>query len=244
MRIWNQLKMDITFQFRHGFYYAYLFVTLIFCLIIVFIPLAFKQFVALFFILTDTSVLGFFFIGGVLLLEKKQDLLNNAAITPLRLCEYILAKVISFSLLSVVSSLIIQATALQVPQNGLLFFFTITFSSILYTLFGLVVGTIAKSLNQYFALSFCFAILIVPSAAYFLQWTPYEIFTIFPLTAIFMLIKSGIYATPIHLWSIIGLFLWNILFFVLAYLALYKVIYSHISFLRFYRSKRKKGART
>ncbi len=231
MRICQLIKMDIAFQFRHGFYYAYLFVTVLFSLIIIFLPLPFKQLTALFFILTDTSVLGFFFIGGVLLLEKSQGLLNNTAVTPLRLTEYIFSKIISFLLLSLVSSLIIQSSTLQVPGNIVLFFFTIIFSGLLYTLFGLVLGSLAKSINQYFALSLCFVVLLIPSATYFLQWTPHEIFTLFPLTAIFLLIKSGIYATPISLWSISGLLLWNVLFFVFAYLALYKVIYSQVSFI-------------
>jgi fluoroquinolone transport system permease protein len=241
MRIYRLLRMDIAFQFRHGFYYAYLFVTAIFSLIIIFLPSSLKQLVAVFFILTDTSVLGFFFVGGVLLLEKKQALLHNPAVTPLRLSEYIFSKVISFLLLSMASSLIIQTTTLQLPRNTGLFLYTLTLSGILYTLFGVVLGTLAKSLNHYFALSFCFVVLIIPTASYFLEWTPYEIFTTFPFTAIFLLLKAGVYGTSVGPWSILGLVLWNLLFYAFAYLALYKVIYTRISFLFGLRQNLNKG---
>jgi len=226
MRLWRQLKTDFLFQFRHGFYYAYLFMVLLYGIIILFLPAAYKQICATLFILSDTSALGFFFIGGVLLLEKKQSLLTNVAVTPLRISEYICSKCVSFLLLSLGSSILIQAATLSPPGNIPLFLYCIISSSLLYTLFGLSLGILSGSVNQYFALSLCYLVFLVPAATYFLKVTPQAVFTVFPLTAAFLLFQASIHSLSPEVWSIAGMLGWNILFYFLGYLVLYRNIYT------------------
>jgi fluoroquinolone transport system permease protein len=230
MRLGQQLKMDILFQFRHGFYYAYLFVTVFYGIIIIFLPAVYRQLTALFLILSDTSVLGFFFIGGVVLLEKKQSLLTSLAVTPLRISEYIVAKCGSFLILITGSSLIIQACTGVIPQNPVLFLYAVVFSGLLYTLIGLLLGSLARSLNQYFALSMGSLVFFIPSVTYIMGLTPQPFFTIFPLTATYLLFQSALSPAPLSLWSMAGLLLWDALFFTVCYVALYRIIYGSLRF--------------
>jgi fluoroquinolone transport system permease protein len=228
MRLARQLKTDILFQFRQGFYYAYIFITVFYGVIIMFLPTAYRQVTALFLILSDTSVLGFFFIGGVVLLEKRQSLLTNVAVTPLSISEYIASKCLSFLILITGSSLAVQACTGLIPENPALFVYAVVLSGTLYTLFGLMLGTLAKSLNQYFALSMGFLVFFIPSATYILQLTPQTIFTAFPLTAAYLLFQSALTPAPLSLWSMAGLLLWNIIFFGVCYLVLYRYIYGSL----------------
>ena len=59
----------------------------------------------------DVSIFGFFFMGGMLYLEKDDGVLEALVATPLRTNDYLLTKIISLTLLSIVVSVAIMAIA-------------------------------------------------------------------------------------------------------------------------------------
>jgi len=100
MRLTAALTYDIRLQFRHYFYYAYLIVSIIYVIILRAVPLDFRQTAAVLVIFTDPSTLGFFFLGGIILLERGQKTLEGLFVTPLRVFEYMLSKILSLTLLA------------------------------------------------------------------------------------------------------------------------------------------------
>ena len=72
MRAVSLLKHDILFQFRHRFYYAYFFILAVYYSIISNVSGVVKDFLTIFILFSDTTVLGFFFVGGLILLERDQ----------------------------------------------------------------------------------------------------------------------------------------------------------------------------
>lgn len=107
MRLFSLVKQDICFQFRHGFYYVYAFVTLLYVILLRFLPVNIRQVAGPLIIFSDPAALGFFFIGAILFFEKQQRVAEVLFVSPLSEGEYILSKCISLTLISLMASLII-----------------------------------------------------------------------------------------------------------------------------------------
>ena len=149
MRFLHALKSDILFQFKHGFYTIYAVLTIFYVFVLSYIPQDITDIVAPLILLSDPSVVGFFFIGGILMLEKNQGVLDYLFITPLHLLEYLMAKIFSLTLIAIMSSMIIAY------GSGILFSPILLISSILlisffFTLLGFIVALKCETINQYF----------------------------------------------------------------------------------------------
>ncbi|MFX4262836.1 ABC transporter permease [Pelotomaculum propionicicum] len=166
MRILSAFKYDVKFQFRHGFYYAYLFLTVVYIAGLRLVPETYRPFLTGLVIFTDPSVLGFFFIGGIMLLEKGQNTLESLFVTPLRVNEYIWAKVASLTMLSLLSSLVIAVFTLGAGVNIALLALGVSLGSVFFTLLGFALAARARSLNQYFFYSIPTAIFDLPLLKY------------------------------------------------------------------------------
>lgn len=166
MRILSAFKYDVKFQVRHGFYYAYLFVTVVYIAGLRLVPETYRTLATVLVIFTDPSVLGFFFIGGVLLLEKGQNTLESLFVTPLRVSEYIWSKVASLTMLSLLSSLAIAVFSLGTGVNIALLVLGVGLGSVFFTLLGFALASRARSLNQYFFYSIPTAIFDLPLLKY------------------------------------------------------------------------------
>lgn len=149
MRFLNALKSDILFQFKHGFYIIYAVLTVFYVFILSYIPQDITDIVAPLILLSDPSVVGFFFIGGILMLEKNQGVLDYLFITPLHLLEYLLAKIFSLTLIAVISSMII-AYGSGILFNPMLLISSILLISFFFTLLGFIVALKCETINQYF----------------------------------------------------------------------------------------------
>ncbi|KXS49143.1 fluoroquinolone transport system permease protein [Halanaerobium congolense] len=117
MRIITVLKHDLRFQFRHKFYHVYLIISLIYIALLLNLPGDLRTFIAGIIIFPDPSMLGFTFISAIILLEKENNILESLFVTPLKLDEYIIAKLISLGLISLFSSLFIAIATIQSRVN-------------------------------------------------------------------------------------------------------------------------------
>ncbi len=150
MRWLTALKADLFFQFKQGFYYIYAILSLIYLIIFSQISDSVLQFVLPIVMFTDPSVLGLFFIGGLLLLEKEQGILSLTYITPLKIYEFVMSKVISLILISLLAVIVISLVSYNGSVNYLSLISGIILTSIIFTLYGFLIASKAKSINDYF----------------------------------------------------------------------------------------------
>jgi fluoroquinolone transport system permease protein len=157
---------DIHFQWRQGFYWAYALITTIYVVLLSFLPVSYKPMMAVLIVFSDPSALGFFFIGGIILLEKGQSVIHTVFVTPLRIQEYILSKVLSLSLLSLLSSSIIHIAALGWGSLSLSFLMGVFLTSCFFTLIGLGIAVRCQTLNGFFLTSMYTVIFMIPLLGY------------------------------------------------------------------------------
>ncbi|WP_236874974.1 ABC transporter permease [Clostridioides difficile] len=110
-----------------------------------------REKIAIIMIYSDPAAMGLFFMGAIVLLEKSQRVLNSLAVSPVKVSEYILSKVIS---LGVISSIVAMLIAITLNLDNIIISTIGTFfSSIIFSLLGLILASKASSLNQFIVLS-------------------------------------------------------------------------------------------
>ena len=110
-RLLATMGTDLRLQHRNGFYYAVAFVLILFAILVSQLP-AFdwtRWLPPLVF--GNLVMVSFFFVGGLVLLEKGEGTLEAQVVTPLRVGEYLGSKIATLALLSLVENLIIVSLA-------------------------------------------------------------------------------------------------------------------------------------
>ncbi len=164
MRLLRMIICDMRYQVKYGFYFLYGVVSLLYIGILFLLPDNLLRPVTALIIFSDPSALGFFFIGGMILLERGEGLHSYYAILPSTVREYILSKIVSLSLLSSMVALLIASVVLDGEVNFLRMFLAVFAGAAIFSLMGLAVGTVAKSVNHYFVLSVPVGMLLMAPA--------------------------------------------------------------------------------
>ncbi|MFA6844280.1 MAG: hypothetical protein WCR02_00995 [Sphaerochaetaceae bacterium] len=171
MRIRNLLIGDIRFEFKYGFYFIYLILTIFYLALLLAFPASWRQKAATLMIFSDPAAMGLFFMGAIVLLEKSQRVIDALTVSPVTVTEYIASKVISLSFISVIVAMVL---ALFSGNGNLIWIFVGTLlSSIIFSLLGLIVATKISSLNQFFVRTIPIEILcFAPAALFFFDYWP------------------------------------------------------------------------
>lgn len=210
-------KYDIRFQFKQGFYLVYGILSLIYILILFNISHSVRTEVTAYLILSDTSIIGLTFVGALVLLEKQQNVLQSLFITPLKLSTYILGKMLSLSLISLLVSSVIGFIPGGMLQNWLWTLVAVILSSIFFTFLGLGISARVNSVNEYLAGTIIGGIILgAPVALFFI--CP-EISVVFPINATIdlMITKPGVQTIKGIIADVSVLICWNILGFIFAF---------------------------
>jgi fluoroquinolone transport system permease protein len=135
--------------------------------------------------------MGLFFIGAIVLFEKSQHVLNSLAVSPIKTEEYILSKVISIAVISLIVGLTI-GFACSAITNLFLFIVGLTLGSCFFTLLALLISSKSQSLNHFMIMVIPIEMLfIIPTVAYILGFNP-SIFNLHPGVAVIKLLSGSV----------------------------------------------------
>lgn len=203
MRFLHALWADIRFQMKQGFYLVYVMLTIMYLIILSFLPKDVLSITLPLVVFSDPSVLGLFFIGGIIMLEKVQGVLSVLVVSPLRTIEYLLSKVFSLALVSVMAAFAITGFSNYNSVNWLLLFLSTILTSGIFTLCGIIINAGCQTVNQYMIKTIPYMLLFV-LPCFSLIGFPYSwVFTIVPSVAALRLML-GAY-TGIHFFEAIAL---------------------------------------
>ncbi|RNA69945.1 ABC transporter permease [Alteribacter keqinensis] len=214
------LNQDIRFQFRHGFYYLYAFLTALYSVILLFIPIEYRPFWSLLLIFTDPGTLGFFFVGTIVMLERNQHILMYLFTTPVTLRSYLMAKLLSLMIISLLTSIIIAWVALGMSVSYFLLTLTVVLCTFFFTSCGLAISVNASSLNVFtFRAVMAIILLTIPAIAFF-GFTGFAFLTYMPSYSVLVLLELALTGSggtiSVFIFHSILLFLWGVAAFVLA----------------------------
>ncbi|HKQ74767.1 MAG TPA: hypothetical protein VJ810_13830 [Blastocatellia bacterium] len=143
------LREVILFELRHGFYYATAFV-LIFCVVVASrIPSVDLSWLLPALLLGNLLLNTFYFIGGLILLEKGEGTLEAQVVTPLPTWEYLASKVGTLTLLGLVENTVIVMLLVGLGFNLLPLAASLVLTAALYCLAGVIAVVRYASINEY-----------------------------------------------------------------------------------------------
>lgn len=202
MRLRSLLLFDMRFQAKYGFYFLYLVLTVVYGSILFAIPENWREKAAAIFIFSDPAAMGLFFMGAIVLLEKSQHTPCAIAVSPVRAVEYISAKVISLSAISLVT-----AAALALAADGghlCVVLLGTAISSVIFTLLGIIIATKIVSLNQFILWTVPIEILcFVPAILHLCKVTPAWLCS-YPINACMDMV-SGHFPSPTGFFGVIAM---------------------------------------
>lgn len=194
------LGWDLRLQYRYGFFTVYAVLTAVFVLGLRMIGPALRTDAAVLLIVTDPTVLGFYFIAAVVLVEKQEGGLAALVTSPLADRGYIVSKVVSLSLLAVITSTVVAVLGHGSPTAVSLLIVGVSLSASLFVLIGLVAVARFDSINEYFLSAVGWGSLIFLPLFGYLGIVRTPVFYLLPAQPVLLVVEAAF--RPLPAWKV------------------------------------------
>ncbi len=182
-RFLSTIIKDIRLQLRYGFYYAAVFVALLYIVILKTLSLEIVVIILPVVLLSNLTITAYFFVAGLLLFEKSEGTLDAIVVTPVCRGEYLWSKAVSLTILTLLEGLVIISAVIGFAYNPFRLILSLGFIAIMLVFIGFVVVARYDSINEFIIPG---ALLMTPLALplidYFNIWRSW-LFYLHPLQA-------------------------------------------------------------
>ncbi|MEM7368458.1 MAG: hypothetical protein AAF587_07625 [Bacteroidota bacterium] len=224
------LWLDLRLLLRHHILTVAILVTLTYSLILLYLPasIPFRGELMTLLLLTDPSMLGFMFVGVMVLFEKDSATLKALVVTPLKSWQYIWSKAISLTAIAMICGMTMGYIGHSEGLQPLYLLFAIGYASLIFVFIGLIGVVRVHTLNQYLVLiPFCLIPLLPPVLGLFgvgetILWY------LFPTHAILILYQASWHVVPFP--DVVYAFLYPICWIAGLYFWAQKSFAIHLSF--------------
>lgn len=202
-RLLATLWCDAQLQFRNGFYYAATLVAVVMGLALLQLGRWFPEMNVGWFLpgilLSNLLLSTFYFMGGLVLLEKGEGTLEAQVVTPLRSWEYLLSKVMTLAGLALAENLFVVSVGYGMRFAFLPLALGIGLITALFGLYGFSVVARYDSINEYLFPSLGYTVvLLLPLLDYFDIWQHW-LFYLHPVQASLLILQAAF--QPIAPWQ-------------------------------------------
>ena len=206
---------DLRLQWRNGFYYAMAFVVAVWALLsgrLATLDLA-PLLPAL--VAGNLLLVTFYFVGGLVLLEKAEGTLEAQVVTPLRAGEYLAAKVLTLTLLALIENVVLVGLLYRRWFSPVPLVVGIALASALFVLAGIVAVARYASINEYLLPSILFSSAVsAPLLPALAQWQ-HPALLLHPLQATLVTLRAAF--EPVAGWQLVYGLLYSALWIAVGY---------------------------
>jgi fluoroquinolone transport system permease protein len=223
----SMLKWEFILQLRYRIIYIAFASVILYYLMLQAVPMMNSVEMRTVFLFFDPMLIGIMFVGALVLFEKTENTLQALITTPIKINTYFLSKIISLTILSLVTG-----TAFLLLTQG--FDFNIAFylsglilTSVLLVLIGFIFVSRCRSLNEYLLMiMLSFIVLFLPPLLHISKIYENTLFYLWPTQASFIMLKGTFTEIPMMdtIYAIPYLVIWVFLCYYLAR----KAFYTHI----------------
>lgn len=216
-RLMATLLKDLRLQARYGFYFATIFVAVIYIAILKQLPAESLGWLLPVLLLSNLMITAYFFVAGLLLFEKSEGTLEALVVTPVRISEFLISKIVTLTLLGTVECLLIVAVSTRFQFNFLPLAAAVVLLAIPYVLLGFIIVARYESINEFIIPGVVYMLpLSLPLIDYLGIWQS-PVFYLHPVQAPLQLVHSAVdrAITAPPLWALSltalwcgGFFLW------------------------------------
>jgi fluoroquinolone transport system permease protein len=180
----------------------------------------------------DPAVIGIVFVGALVLFEKSENVLQALIITPMKTDDYLLSKIISLTILSLISASVFMTLMMIFNESmfnlGYLLI-GITLTSVMLILIGFILVSRVQSVNGYMlGMIIGFLGLTFPPLLDFFGLFENPVFYLWPTQASFILFDGVFQTVILELWEILYGICYQILWIIVLYIFAKKAFYEYI----------------
>jgi len=180
----------------------------------------------------DPALIGILFVGALVLFEKSENVLQALVITPMKTDDYLLSKIISLTILSIISALLFIGLMTIFNETSFNLFYLvigIILTSIMLILVGFILVSRVNSINGYLlGMVIGFIGLTFPPLLMLFNIYESPIFYLWPTQASFLLFNGVFHAASLELWEIIYGISYQAFWIGLLYIFAKKAFYKYI----------------
>ena len=190
-RLAATVRLDLRLQMRNGFYYAVAFVLGCWFVVLTRLPAIDWGYLLPAVVFGNLVMVNFYFVAGLVLLEKGEGTLEAQVVTPLADWEYLASKTLTLAALSVVEQVVIVWSAYGGGFAAVPLVAGVVLAGGLYTLTGFLLVARYRSINEFMFPSVLFTtVLSLPMLHYFGLWDT-RLFHLHPFTAPLVLLGGA-----------------------------------------------------
>ncbi|MBX3052321.1 MAG: ABC transporter permease [Caldilineaceae bacterium] len=199
-RLLSALRWEVLVQFRQNIFYAALFVMVLWSAVLYQIPDAGIVTVLVSILFLDLSIFGFFFMAALYYLEKGDRVLEGLVVTPLRVVEYLTAKIGVLTALSVVVGAVVTLIVYGFSINWGWYMLAVVGMSVPISLLGFVLAARYNGINEFLVPGILFLVVMqFPLLGYLSIWDNFLLYLI-PSQPGMILLEAAFTGAP--LWEI------------------------------------------
>lgn len=197
--LWGTICWDWRIQWRQGLFVAALFVMMVWIVLFGLANDVIVRYLLPVMLYIDLSIFGFFFMAGLLYLEKSEGILASLAVTPLRGWHYLLAKLITLTTIGLVASLLIVIIIQPATVNWLALFCALILNSLFFTLASFILAVRYNAINEFMIPAiWLLSIAQLPFLDSFGIWHGWPLYLL-PFQAALLLVRGAF--EPLMLWQ-------------------------------------------
>ncbi|KXB06726.1 hypothetical protein AKJ54_01135, partial [candidate division MSBL1 archaeon SCGC-AAA382K21] len=145
-------KLDLKMFHEYKIYYLIVLIVLVYTLILRQVPSQLSNTVGTMLIFFEPSLIGFMFLGVLILFERNDGSLNALSVTPASLDSYMWSKVITMTIVALVSGVSIATLAFGFSTRYIFITVGVLLTSLVYTFLGFVAVSRYKSIDGYLSI--------------------------------------------------------------------------------------------
>jgi fluoroquinolone transport system permease protein len=190
-RLLARIVWDMRLQLRNGFYYAAGMVVLMLVILLAWLPTQILHWVVPVALFGNIATNGFYFMAGLVLLEKAEGSLEAQVVTPLRDREYLLGKVLTLCVLSLIESVLIVALTYVGEPNWSILGLGVVLMAVVFACFGFLTVARYDSINEFlFPSVLVTTLLAIPLLDLLEVWSS-PLLYLHPIHAPLVLLRAG-----------------------------------------------------
>jgi fluoroquinolone transport system permease protein len=203
MRLVSALRLELTLQVRQRFLHAGIFSGLIWLAVLLPMPASLRPVAEPYVLVGDISIIGFFFIGGVVFFEKQERTIGAIISSPLRFWEYLAAKLIVLVMVSLFVALVVPTIAHGFAYHVVPLVVGVVLGTLVMLLVGFISSLPFASVTDWFlAATIPLAVLSLPILYYSGVW-PNPVLYLIPSQGPLLLLGSAFDQVTLAPWQVI-----------------------------------------
>ncbi len=195
-RLLRTIWWDLLLQLRYQIITVTIVITAAYTLVFKFLARDGFDEILVILIFSDLAMIGFIFIGALVLFEKGSGTIGALIVTPLRKTEYLFSKVFSLGIIAIICSLVMAMAGHGWKFNYFLFIYGVAFTSFIFTLIGFIGVSRVRSMNQFVIIIPFFMIPFILPLLNFFNLTSSWILYLIPTQAFLDLLWASFHVVP------------------------------------------------